>query len=264
MMEVSLNKWHLVGIVSILALVGKQSTADTALVTAYSLGAGVGLSTLRGDLVQNRSEPAVGGGFDFHSETMFFLARGYTAFDNSGRGMDIAIGAGNKWVKGGVSYSFTGASVPPRSGPVAVASGPLAGIVTADASRDIQVNTGALAPYLRITPVHTRNTLLNLDVWYGVSASGEEKVPVRVFGLPGHLITEPTKVGGMYGGSLQVTHRLSNNVALSAGYQWRTSRQEGGKARVSGDFLGLYEPVPVQDLKITNQAIMIGVALVNE
>lgn len=263
-METGLNKGLLAGIVGILALVGKSGAADTGLVSAYSLGAGAGVSALRGDLVQSRSQPALGGGIDFHSESMFLLARGYTATDNSGKGMDIAVGVGNRWVKGGVSYSLVAASTSPRSGPVAVASGPLAGIVTADSSRKAEVEAGALAPYLRLTPVHTRDTLLNLDLWYGVAASGEEKIPVRVFGLDGHLKTEPTKVGGMYGGSLQITQRVRGNVALFAGYQWRTGRQDGGKARVSGDFLGLYAPVPVQDLKITSQALMFGVSLVND
>jgi len=218
---------------------------------------------MRGDLLKSSNQAAIGGGIDFHSESIFFLARGYTATDNSGSGMDIAVGAGNRWIKGGLAYSLSSASLPTQAGPVAVASGPLAGIVSADITRESQVEVSAVAPYLRITPVHTRDTVLNLDLWYGLSASGKEKIPVRVFGLDGHLHTEPTKAGGMMGGAAQLTHRVSRNIALFTSYLWRTARQDGGKARISGDFLGLYEPVQVPDLKLTNHALLIGVSLVN-
>lgn len=234
------------------------------LAPAYSLGAGLGATSIRGDYVRSTSDFAVGGGFDFHRENLFFLARGHTTVDNNGQAMDIALGLGNRWIKAGLGYFMTGGEYGTASGPVAVEGAPLAGLVQADSRRESSMRFSTIAPYIRLTPIHTRDTLINLDAWYGLTTRGEQKIPVRVLGLDGHLLSEPVSAGGMKGASIQISRRLTDNLAIFGALHWRSATQQGKSASIEGDVLGVYKRVGMPNMDFDHKAAMFGVQLVND
>lgn len=256
-----MNK-HLALIALGLGLIAGHAQADDALVTTMGFGVGIGSGSISGDYVKSSSGVALGGGLDFDGDFLMMKAGGHTTVDNDSKAMDIMLGLGNKWFKVGLAYNMVGADVGTSAGPVAVESGPLVGVVSTDTSRDTSLQVDAFSPFVRITPIRTPNSLVGMDFYYSLASSGEQKVPVKVFGLDGYLVTEPVKAGGAYGMRLQVVRRITGSWAVFGRYSYDRAQLDGGSAKIQGDFLGLYNDVPIPDAILKNQAFMLGVMMV--
>lgn len=246
-----------------LGSIAGQSHANDGLTTAMSFGAGVGVGSISGDYVKSSRGVALGGGFDYDSDLFLLKAGGHTTVDNDSKAMDIALGIGNEWFKAGFAYNVVAATVGTVDMPVAVAAGPLVGIVATDTSRDTSLEVDAFSPFLRISPVRTANTLISMDLHYSLAATGRQKVPVKVLGLDGYLVTEPVKAGGIYGVTLQAVHRIKGPWGIFGRYSHYRAELEGGTAKVQGDILGSYNNVPIPDVSLKNQALMVGVMMVH-
>lgn len=245
-----------------IGMIATPLQANETLVTTMGFGAGVGSGSISGDYVKSSRGVALGGGIDYDGDLFVLKANGFTTVDNDSKAMDFALGMGNKWIKVGLAYNIVGADVATSNMPVAVASGPLVGIVATDTSRDTSLEVDALSPFIRITPIRTKNTLVSLDLHYSLAAAGKQKVPVKVLGLDGYLITEPVNAGGAYGINVQATHRIKGSLAVFGRYSFNRAELDGGTAKVQGDILGSYNNVPIPDVSLTNQAFMLGVMMV--
>lgn len=258
-----MNKFNIALFAICFWLTASPSQAEDLLVTAMGFGAGIGSGSISGDYMKSSTGLALGGGLDFDGNLFMLKAGGHTTVDNDSKSMDIALGMGNKWIKVGLAYAMIGADVATSNTPVAVGGGPLVGIVNTDTSRDTSLQVDAFSPFVRLSPIRTKDSLVSMDFYYSLASSGEQKVPVRVLGLDGYLVTEPVKAGGAYGISLQAVHRIKGSWAVFGRYGYDRAQLNGGNARVQGDILGSYNSVPIPDVSLRNQVFMIGVMMVH-
>jgi hypothetical protein len=237
-------------------------SAET-LTSVYGLGIGLGLSNTTGDYIQSSSATALGMGMEYHGEQGLFIFRGVGTTDNSSSNLDFVFGRGNRWYRAGLAFISVEAAVPVSENH-AITSHGISGVIATDPTRDVLVSVGNTALFLRLTPYNTRNTRIALDAYYGVHASGQEEIPIKVLNtFSGSLVTEPSSAGDTYGGFASWTHRVTKGGFVKIEYQWRTAHLDGAQARIKSDSLNLLDPVRVPDLDITNKALMISWVLGN-
>lgn len=227
-MNIRIKSAALVATATLLLLVGNTAAraADNGgLLTGYGLGAGAGIMNMGGDFIEHRREPVIQAGWDMNSRRLFMIIQSSFATDNTFRSFDFILGGGLPWLKVGTGILSVTGTVPTAGGLNTAPSGSGLTVLT-DAGRPTEIENHAVPLYIRLTPWHSHDTVVNVDLWRSLANSGKERIPVNILGGPGYFVSTWSSESAIQGASIRITHRISKHVGINVDYQYMEGRND--------------------------------------